>query len=75
MTEAASLVTTGTTAVRALVDVAGLESGQRVLIRGGAFTASAAIPIVACSTNQQIRNAQTAMDEPGHRAKLVLTTT
>jgi NADPH:quinone reductase-like Zn-dependent oxidoreductase len=36
MTDAASLVTSGTTALRALQDIAHVEPGQRVLIRGGA---------------------------------------
>lgn len=36
MVEAASLVTTGTTALRALRDVGQVQPGQRVLIRGGA---------------------------------------
>jgi len=36
MTEAASLVTSGTTALRALRDVAHVQPGERVLVRGGA---------------------------------------
>ena len=36
MLQAASLITTGTTALRALRDVAELHTGQRLLIRGGA---------------------------------------
>jgi NADPH:quinone reductase-like Zn-dependent oxidoreductase len=36
MTDAASLVTSGTTALRALCDVGRVESGARVLVRGGA---------------------------------------